>query len=91
MEKYEPFRMQKEILDFWIRNKIPDRIVKFDHGKKKFFLLDGPPYVNGVPHVGHIKTTTTKDVWSKFRTMQGYQSWWQPGFDCGGLPIENAV
>ncbi|UCC92136.1 MAG: isoleucine--tRNA ligase, partial [Candidatus Aenigmatarchaeota archaeon] len=28
---------------------------------------------------------------SKFRTMQGYQSWWQPGFDCGGLPIENAV
>lgn len=91
MEKYEPFRFQKEILDFWIKNKIPDKIVKFDYGKKKFFLLDGPPYVNGVPHVGHIKTTTIKDIWSKFRTMQGYQSWWQPGFDCGGLPIENAV
>jgi isoleucyl-tRNA synthetase len=91
MEKYEPFRIQKEIMDFWSKNKIPDRIVKFGRGKKKFFLLDGPPYVNGVPHVGHIKTTTTKDIWSKFRTMQGYQSWWQPGFDCGGLPIENAV
>ncbi len=91
MEKYEPVKMQKEILQFWIKNKIPDQIVKFDHKKKKFFLLDGPPYVNGVPHVGHIKTTTVKDVWSKFRTMQGFQSWWQPGFDCGGLPIENAV
>jgi len=91
MEKYDPFRIQEEILKFWINNKVPDQIVKFDHGKKKFFLLDGPPYVNGVPHVGHIKTTTVKDIWSKFRTMQGYQSWWQPGFDCGGLPIENAV
>lgn len=91
MEKYKPFEIQEEILKFWIKNNIPDQIVRFDHGKKKFFLLDGPPYVNGVPHVGHIKTTTTKDIWSKFRTMQGYQSWWQPGFDCGGLPIENAV
>lgn len=91
MEKYDPQKIQGEILKFWLKEKIPDQIVKFDHGKKKFFLLDGPPYVNGVPHVGHIKTTTTKDIWSKFRTMQGYQSWWQPGFDCGGLPIENAV
>lgn len=91
MEKYEPMKMQEEILKFWIKNKIPDQIVKFDSKRKKFFLLDGPPYVNGVPHVGHVKTTTTKDIWSKFRTMQGFQSWWQPGFDCGGLPIENAV
>ncbi len=91
MEKYNPKEIQKEILRFWVKNNIPDKIVRFDYGKKKFFLLDGPPYVNGVPHVGHIKTTTTKDIWSKFRTMQGCQSWWQPGFDCGGLPIENAV
>ncbi len=93
MEKYDPKKIEKEILDFWIKKGIPEIIVNFDpsDGKKKFFLLDGPPYVNGVPHVGHVKTTTTKDIWSKFRRMQGFQSWWQPGFDCGGLPIENAV
>jgi isoleucyl-tRNA synthetase len=91
MEPYEPKRIQEEISKFWIKNKIPDKIVKFNPKRKKFFLLDGPPYVNGVPHVGHIKTTTMKDIWSKFRTMQGFSSWWQPGFDCGGLPIENAV
>jgi isoleucyl-tRNA synthetase len=96
MEKYDPHKFQEEILKFWADNKIPDRIVRFDPKtldvkRKKFYLLDGPPYVNGVPHVGHVKTTTVKDIWSKFRMMQGYQSWWQPGFDCGGLPIEHAV
>lgn len=96
MEKYEPRKFQEEILKFWLENKIPDQIVRFDPKKidvkrKKFFLLDGPPYVNGIPHVGHVKTTTIKDIWSKFRMMQGFESWWQPGFDCGGLPIEHAV
>jgi isoleucyl-tRNA synthetase len=96
MEKYEPRKFQEEILKFWLENGIPDQIVRFDPKKldvkrKKFYLLDGPPYVNGVPHVGHIKTTAIKDIWSKFRTMQGFESWWQPGFDCGGLPIEHAV
>lgn len=91
MIPYEPMKLQEEILKFWIKNRIPQRIVDFNPEKKKFYLLDGPPYVNGVPHVGHVKTTTAKDIWSKFRTMQGFQAWWQPGFDCGGLPIENAV
>ncbi len=91
MIPYKPFEMQKEIMEFWKKKRIPQRIVDFSDKKKKFYLLDGPPYVNGVPHVGHVRTTTMKDIWSKFRTMQGFQAWWQPGFDCGGLPIENAV
>jgi isoleucyl-tRNA synthetase len=96
MERYEPRKLQEEMLKFWAENRIPEGIVHFDAKKlgarrKKFYLLDGPPYVNGVPHVGHVKTTTTKDIWSKFKMMQGHESWWQPGFDCGGLPIEHAV
>ena len=90
-ERYDPKAFESEILKFWLDKKIPDKIVKFDPKKDKFYLLDGPPYVNGVPHVGHVKTTTTKDIWGKFMTMQGFSVWYQPGFDCGGLPIENAV
>ncbi|MFH1294962.1 MAG: isoleucine--tRNA ligase, partial [Candidatus Aenigmatarchaeota archaeon] len=59
--------------------------------RPKFYLLDGPPYVNGVPHVGHAKTTVFKDIWGRFKYMQGFVVWFQPGFDCGGLPIENKV
>ena len=76
----------------WKRKKIPEKIVRFNaESKRKFYLLDGPPYVNGIPHVGHIKTTTFKDIWGKFKFMQGFSVWFQPGFDCSGLPIENAV
>lgn len=91
MTLYQPHEVENEIQEYWATKKIPEKIVKFDKKKKKFYLLDGPPYVNYVPHVGHVKTTTFKDVWSKFKAMQGFSSWWQPGFDCSGLPIENAV
>ncbi len=88
---YNPKEIEKHVQQLWHTKKVPQKIVKMDWKKEKFFLLDGPPYVNGVPHVGHAKTTIFKDVWGKFKSMQGYSVWWQPGFDCGGLPIENKV
>jgi isoleucyl-tRNA synthetase len=92
---YDPKKIEEEILGYWKKKGIPERIVDFssheNKGRKKFYLLDGPPYVNGIPHVGHVKTTTFKDIWGKFKAMQGFDVWFQPGFDCSGLPIENAV
>ncbi|HJW96761.1 MAG TPA: isoleucine--tRNA ligase [archaeon] len=94
-QPYDHKRIEREVQDHWKRERIPERIADFHSsgkaGKKKFYLLDGPPYVNGIPHVGHVKTTTFKDVWGKFKAMQGHSVWFQPGFDCSGLPIENAV
>jgi isoleucyl-tRNA synthetase len=91
-KQYNPEELEKKIRSFWEEKKIPEKLVKFSkRRKKKFYLLDGPPYVNAEPHVGHIKTTVLKDVWTKFRLMQGFSCWWQPGFDCHGLPIENMV
>ncbi|MBI4170091.1 MAG: isoleucine--tRNA ligase [Candidatus Aenigmarchaeota archaeon] len=88
---YNPKEIEKHVQQLWHTKKVPQKIVKMDWKKQKFYLLDGPPYVNGVPHVGHAKTTIFKDVWGKFKFMQGYAVWFQPGFDCGGLPIENKV
>lgn len=85
--------IEKEIQAYWAKNKIAEQITKFDKNskKKKFYLLDGPPYANGLPHAGHVMTIVFKDMWGKFKNMQGHQVWWQPGFDCHGLPIENKV
>jgi isoleucyl-tRNA synthetase len=88
--QYNPKEIEKIISKKWEKEKIPERIVKFK-GKNKFYLLDGPPYVNDKPHAGHVMTTTFKDIWGKIKKMQGYDVWFQPGFDCGGLPIENKV
>ena len=89
--RYDAKSIEGEVREFWRKGKVPGKIVKMDRKRRKFYLLDGPPYVNGVPHVGHAKTTVFKDIWGKFKHMQGFAVWFQPGFDCGGLPIENKV
>ena len=88
-KQYDPKLIEAEIRKFWEENDIPRRALS--RRERKFYLLDGPPYVNAVPHVGHLMTTTYKDVWGKFKLLQGFASWFQPGFDCHGLPIENMV
>lgn len=89
--QYSHKELEDKWREFWEAERIPQKIVNFDKKRKKFYLLDGPPYVNQVPHVGNSKTTTMKDIWSKFKQMQGFSSWWQPGFDTHGLAIENMV
>ncbi len=59
--------------------------------KGKFILHDGPPYSNGNIHLGHALNKIAKDITTRFRTMQGYQSPYVPGWDNHGMPIENAV
>lgn len=88
--QYNPKEVEEKIQKKWEEDKTPEKIVNRKDGKK-FYLLDGPPYVNASAHVGHVKTTTYKDIWGKFKFMQGFKVWFQPGFDCGGLPIENKV
>lgn len=79
--QYNPKELETRVRLNWEKDKIPQKMTKFNPKKKKFYLLDGPPYANAPPHVGHIKTTTIKDIWSKFKLMQGYSSWFQPGFN----------
>ena len=91
-EIYEFEKIEKQIKQYWEKEKIPQEITNFNKStKKKFYLLDGPPYANGMPHAGHVMTIIFKDIWGKFKTMNGYDVWYQPGFDCHGLPIENKV
>ncbi len=86
---YEPLKLEKRIMNFWEKNRIYQRLRK--RGKKKFFYMDGPPYANGDPHLGHILNRTHKDMIRRYKWMNGYKVWDQPGFDCHGLPIETAV
>ncbi|HVX84992.1 MAG TPA: class I tRNA ligase family protein [Phycisphaerae bacterium] len=60
-------------------------------GAKKWVLHDGPPYANGDIHIGHLINKVLKDIVVKFRTMEGFDSPYVPGWDCHGLPIESAI
>eukprot|EP01036_Dinobryon_divergens_P059580 gene59580-79493_t len=56
-----------------------------------FTLHDGPPYANGNIHIGHALNKILKDLVSRTQQMLGKDSHYVPGWDCHGLPIENAI
>ncbi len=60
-------------------------------GKPKFILHDGPPYANGQIHIGHAVNKILKDMIVKERQLEGLDAVYVPGWDCHGLPIENAI
>jgi isoleucyl-tRNA synthetase len=60
-------------------------------GAPKFILHDGPPYANGQIHMGHAVNKILKDMIVKERQLEGFDAQYIPGWDCHGLPIENAI
>ncbi len=60
-------------------------------GAPLFVLHDGPPYANGKLHIGHALNKVLKDMIVKSKQLQGFDAQYIPGWDCHGLPIENAI
>jgi len=83
--------IEKDIRDFWRKINLLEKIQTQNKDKKSYFLLDGPPYANNVPHIGHIRNTVYKDLYIRHASGQGKSILFQPGFDTHGLPIENMV
>ncbi len=84
---------QKEpkILDFWKSINLYEAMLKKNEQGKHFVLHDGPPYANGKIHIGHALDKTIKDIILKSRAMTGHYTPYVPGWDCHGLPIEQAL
>src|SRR3954453_6095717 len=84
----EPPRLQK-----WRDMHLYKRLLgaRSESPKGKWVLHDGPPFANGDIHIGHLINKTLKDVILRFRTMQGKQTPYVPGWDCHGLPIEHKI
>lgn len=55
----------------------------------EFILHDGPPYANGVVHVGHALNKILKDLILRSEMSRGKRVHYRPGWDCHGLPIEH--
>jgi len=60
-------------------------------GAPLFVLHDGPPYANGKLHIGHALNKVLKDMIVKSKQLSGFDAQYIPGWDCHGLPIENAI
>ena len=85
--------VQKEplILDFWKKLDLYQAMLKKNEAGRHFILHDGPPYANGKIHIGHALDKTIKDIMLKSRALMGCYTPYVPGWDCHGLPIEQAL
>ncbi|HXE23243.1 MAG TPA: class I tRNA ligase family protein, partial [Rhodoferax sp.] len=75
----------------WNEQGLYQRLRDARHGAPKFILHDGPPYANGQLHIGHGANKILKDMIVKTRQLMGMDAHYVPGWDCHGLPIENAI
>jgi isoleucyl-tRNA synthetase len=74
-----------------VERRGPVPTVARGHGAPLFVLHDGPPYANGVLHIGHAVNNILKDMVVKSKQLAGFDARFVPGWDCHGLPIENAI
>jgi len=75
----------------WNGQDLYKRLREARQGAPLFVLHDGPPYANGKLHIGHALNKVLKDMIVKSRQLAGFDAQYIPGWDCHGLPIENAI
>ncbi len=80
-----------KILKFWKEKKIFEKLREKIQGKKRWSFLDGPITANNSMGVHHAWGRTYKDLFQRYKAMQGFDQRFQNGFDCQGLWVEVEV
>ena len=80
-----------EVIKHWDEIKAFERQVELSVGRKPFTFYDGPPFATGLPHYGHLLTSTIKDVVGRYWSMKGFYVERRFGWDTHGLPIEYEI
>ena len=83
--------LESKILEFWKKNEIFNKQVEQRPKGDKYVFYDGPPFITGLPHYGHLLGSISKDVIPRFHAMKGKRVERRWGWDCHGLPIESKV
>ncbi|MFZ9452477.1 MAG: class I tRNA ligase family protein, partial [Bacteroidia bacterium] len=80
-----------EILKLWHEEAAFEKSIENRNNAKPWVFYEGPPSANGMPGIHHVMARTLKDVFCRYKTMQGYRVERRAGWDTHGLPIELAV
>jgi isoleucyl-tRNA synthetase len=83
--------LEERVLAYWRKHKIFEKSVEKNAPKGTWTFLDGPPFITGLPHYGTLLSSIPKDLFPRYKTMQGYSVRRVWGWDCHGLPAENKV
>ncbi|MDQ5913413.1 MAG: isoleucyl-tRNA synthetase, partial [Patescibacteria group bacterium] len=87
-EKKKHSEVEKDLVKYWKENKTFEKSVENRSSDNNFRFDDGPPFITGLPHHGHLLISTVKDSVARYWTMQGKRVERAWGWDCHGLPAE---
>jgi len=84
-------RLEKDVLSFWQEKEIFEKSISQRDGAPSFTFYEGPPTANGKPGIHHVMARTIKDIFCRYKTMQGFHVDRKAGWDTHGLPVEIEV
>ncbi len=84
-------QMEEGILAFWQEKDVFHKTLNERKGKPEYVFYEGPPTANGRPGVHHVLARAFKDIFPRYKTMQGYHVSRRGGWDTHGLPVEIEV
>jgi isoleucyl-tRNA synthetase len=84
-------KVANETLAFWEKEHIFEKSITTRANNKPFVFFEGPPSANGLPGIHHVMARAIKDIFCRYKTLQGYQVKRKAGWDTHGLPIELGV
>lgn len=83
--------IEKDILHYWKENTVFQKSIKNRINQENFVFFEGPPSANGMPGIHHVISRSIKDVFCRYKTLQGYRVQRKAGWDTHGLPVELQV
>jgi len=84
-------KTEEKILKFWGDRKIFHKTLENRRDAKRFVFFEGPPTANGLPGIHHFLGRVIKDLFARYKTMQGFYVQRKAGWDTHGLPVEIQV
>jgi len=89
--RYDGPLLEQKVLDFWQSERVFEQIIERGADRELFVFYEGPPTANGRPGIHHVLARTFKDLYPRYKTMQGYHCPRKAGWDTHGLPVEHEV
>jgi isoleucyl-tRNA synthetase len=83
--------LEHEVAEQWQAHNTFEQSVQLRSGAPSYVFYEGPPSANGMPGIHHVISRTIKDLFCRYKTMQGYQVSRKAGWDTHGLPVELGV
>lgn len=80
-----------KVLEQWKTDQVFERSITSRSEDKQFVFFEGPPSANGLPGIHHVMGRTIKDIFCRYKTLQGFQVKRKAGWDTHGLPVELGV